>query len=157
MAGIGSIISLRGTWLRVLVPMVCVAGFLAILLASCGGGVTFDYVGTWEGMRKIEAKPGQDQLIINSLAMIKVQVNTDGTFDMFEGGLKKSGTVYFGSDQATLRVTRIMNQTLREYFPGGVDKYIDIALIPQPDGTVKYIDPNGFETDPVILKRDAKP
>lgn len=157
MAGIGSIISLQRTWLRVFVPVAGTLVLLASLLAGCGGA-TFDYVGKWEGMRKLEAKPGQDQRILNSLAMVKITVNADGTFDMFEAGLKKSGNVYFGTNQATLRVTRIMDVSVREYLGDEAGKqHIDISLIPQKDGALKYIDPKGFDTEPIILRREAKP
>ncbi len=154
MAGIGSIISPHWTRVRVFLPVAAIVFLLAFVEIGCGSN-SFNYVGTWEGRREGKTPQGADPLVMNTLLKIKIVINPDGTFDMFEAGLPKSGNVYFGTEQATLRVTRIMDEPIAEYLKNQEDKQIEIALKPQKDGTVLYEDPNGFDVNPVILSRQA--
>ena len=134
-----------------------------LLLAGCDRPDP-KWIGTWTGNLYLKALPGQNQSMINTLGKIEVTIHPDRTFDLFESGLPKGGTVSYSSGKAYLKIETVMNKPLSEQGEVAVKMNHDITLRFIDDNTVEYVDPgsprrnpDGTAPEPVKLERKTQP
>jgi hypothetical protein len=97
----------------------------------------------------VEARPGSDPTIVRTLSKIRLEIQPGGRFTMIDAGMGKAGDIRYADGKALLKVRTMLGQEAPEA--------PEIALTPQDDGTLVYDDPAGFETAPVIMKRESQP
>lgn len=135
---------------------------IAICLLAFGCGSSERFVGKWQGERDVRAQPGADPYIVKTLSRIRITITDKGTFEMQDAGMPKTGTVRVGSKDgktvAFLKIDAIMDRPLAEQPRTTQDRNSqEIELTLQPDGTATYVDPQGFEEKPVVMKRESQP
>lgn len=122
------------------------------MAASTCSGDTAKWVGRWEGDLQRADPSAPDDPTKRTINLLRVDIKPDGTFEMLESGIGKSGTHKLGSERAVLRVTKIMGQPVAEIGGGTERENRQITLTWRDDGTAVYSDPAGFDGD-VLLKK----
>jgi hypothetical protein len=149
MAGIGRIIS----WPR---GLRSAAWAIFFSLAVVGCGRTFDYTGQWSGKRDIPLKPGDNEVILNTIAKVELTMHPNGRFDLLEGGIPKDGTYRTDGMKAHLKVERFMQRPIEEQGETAVKMNQEILLEAQSDGSLVFTDPAGFQQESVRLIRKSE-
>jgi hypothetical protein len=127
-----------------------------LLLCACGGS-SFEFEGSWRGDRAIEAQPGQDPAIAKTLGRISLTITPDGRFEMFEGGVPKGGSFWVENGTGKLKVETYFDRPIEEAGKEVLLRNAVIDLVPQKDGSLQFVDPEGFDKTHPILKRETKP
>lgn len=126
-------------------------------IALCGCGRSFDYYGKWVAKRDIATPAGGDKDIAATLAKVELTIKQDGRFELFEGGVPKSGTVRFAKDRAYISVDTYFGQPIERAGPEVVAQNAEMSLTPVDSNTLEFHDPKGFDPKPIMLKREAQP
>ena len=96
-------------------------------------------------------------MLKTTLARVEVTIHPNGTFDLFEAGVPKDGTVRFADGKAFLRVLRFMGRPIGEQGSSAVEMNEEIVLETVDSETIRYEDPRGFDAAPIVLNRLAQP
>jgi hypothetical protein len=145
MAGIGPIISAGRA--------VFLGGVLALTLLACSrSGPTFQWEGTWRGQRPIP-NAGDNPTVAATLGRVEVTLHPNGTFDLFEAGLPKSGSFRVHEGVALLKVDRFLDRPIADQGSAAEAMNEELRLAPLKDGALLYSDPRGFDREPIRLER----
>lgn len=128
-----------------------------LLAAACGGPPRYDWIGTWRGERNLEAPSGTSEVLRTTLARVEVTLNANGTFDLFEAGIPKDGTVRYADGKAFLKVLNFMGRPISEQGTSAEAMNEEMVLQSVDADTVSYVDPRGFDDAPIELKRLPQP
>ncbi len=129
-----------------------------LLLGGLACGPSFDYPGTWTGLRKLHVAPGTDPAVLRSLEKVVVTIHPNRRFELFESDLPKEGSVSYSGGRALLEIQDILGHRI-EAEPQEVRNAYSkpMELVPNSDGTLSFIDPNFPERPPVTLTRKSTP
>ena len=76
---------------------------------------------------------------------------------MTEAGIPFSGSIQYQDNKAYLKVETRFDRPIEKEAPEVQETFKKpIELTPQKDGTVGYVNPGGFDTSRLILKRELK-
>lgn len=114
-------------------------------------------MGVWVGDRKIIAPPGQDITIAKTLSEFRLELKPDGRFTLLDSGIPKEGVFRSSNGKVYLQVDTIMNRPLSSSEEHVRKSHVETELKPIDDQTMEYIDPQGFDASPLILKRESQP
>lgn len=131
----------------------------SLALGGCGGN-SYTYVGFWLGHRKLTPKPGTDPHVIEEASRLALTIKDDGTFTMYDAGMKKDGRFDVEGGKGVLNVERLMDQPMGRQAPDIQARNVPITLTPIDKNSLKYFDPTGYDADGLVLERqtpDAKP
>lgn len=145
MAGIGPIISGGKALARSGLPL------LLVLACACSAP-RFQWEGAWRGERPIP-KEIDDPVIARTLARVEVTLHANGTFDLFEAGIPKSGVYRIVGGEALLKVKEFLNRPIAEQGSSAEAMNEEIRLKALPEGALLYSDPRGFDAAPIRLER----
>ena len=132
----------------------------ASLSLGCRTGPSFE--GKWSGERAIQGQPGADPAVLKTLSKLEIEFRSDGRFQMTDAGMGKSGSYRYGDlagkPAAFLRVDSILGRPLSEQ-PESVQRSHEkeAEAVLQPDGTLAYHDPAGFDRETIFLHRASQP
>ena len=111
--------------------------------------------GTWEGdMKRLQSSAPDD--VERTINLLRITILPDGTFEMLESGLSKSGTTRLDGDKAYLKVKKLLGQPIEQSGPGTQRENEDLVLEWGEDGTVVWHDPSGYGGVEVQLKRASQ-
>ena len=137
------------------IPQYFYALVFALVLASMGcGGPSFNFEGHWSGKRNLPRRPGDDDVILNTISKVDVDVKPDGKFDLFDAGMPKSGRYRTEGLKAFLKVETIMERPVEEHGTASVEMNKEIQLMAQKDGSIVFSDPGAAWQEPVKLVRE---
>jgi len=119
-----------------------------------GCGPTFQWEGYWRGNRNLPA--GSDPVISRTLGDVKLYMDPNNQFRLVKEGIPMTGSVRFEDAKAYLKIETRLNTPMDKEPPEVQAANKEIVLTPQQDGTISFVDPGGFDAEPVILKRQAK-
>lgn len=108
--------------------------------------------GTWRGQRPLP-NVRDNPTVAATLGRVEVTLHPNGTFDLFEAGLPKSGTFRVEGEEALLKVERFLDRPLSEQGSSAEAMNAEIRLRPLPDGALLYSDPRGFDPAPLRLEK----
>ncbi|MDR3688563.1 MAG: hypothetical protein P4L46_04230 [Fimbriimonas sp.] len=129
---------------------------LAVLnLVGCSDKPRFAFEGQWIGQQKIDAVPGANPDVVNTLSEVKVIFQPNNRFDMLYRGMPISGEVSIDGNQATLQVTSTLDRALNRDRDRLEKMYPAMKLRGRADGTITFTDPHGPDPTPVQLIRIA--
>ena len=126
----------------------------SILSGGACGGPTFVFTGHWTGRRDLPKRPGDNEIILNSIAKVDLELRPNGQFELLEGGVPRSGTYRVDGRDAYLHVTQFMNRPIEDQGQTAVKLNQEIELKAQKDGSILLTDPAGFTKDSVKLTRE---
>lgn len=156
MAAITRIIS--ATLLAAPLRLVIVAGLLAAgSLYVQGCAPKGDLVGTWVGHRDLLVPPGHDPHVVRSIARVELRLHANGEFELFEGGVPKTGKYRVSGNTAYLKVLTFFDRPIEELGKAAIEANQEIEASLQRDGSLRFWDPKGYEKLPVILRRETQP
>ncbi len=147
MAGIGGSISGGST-----IGRLGLIGLMGLFAVSCGA--SFQWAGTWTGKRNLSLPKGGDPSILATISKVELKIEENGRFELFEGGVHKSGTVRSEGRQAFLRVTHFLDRPIEAQGEAAVKMNQEILLSAQKDGSVIFTDPAGIADATVRLRRE---
>jgi hypothetical protein len=134
-----------------------------LLLTGCSKADP-KWIGTWTGNIKLKPLPGQNETMINTLGKVEVTIHPDRTFDLFESGLPKAGTVSYSNGKAYLKIETLMGKPIEGEGDAAVKMNHDITLTLLDDNTLQYVDPgsprrdpDGTMPEPLKLERKTQP
>jgi len=129
---------------------------IAVSLAACGGTSRSWWEGRWLGNRNLPLRPGENELAIKTIGRVDLTIQGNGRFELFEGGVPKSGRVRFAGDKAYLKVETFFWKPIEAQGDAAVamNKEIELSRIGE---RVRFFDPAGFDKEPIILVRQPKP
>jgi hypothetical protein len=122
----------------------------ALLLAALGCGPKIDLEGTWIGYRNLEVQPGTDPVLKKNLSKVELHIDKRGRFELFERGLRKTGSVSYSEGKANLEVQELMNGRVE---PKDAPDYENMTLEPSGENAL-YRQP-AVDASPVTLSRKA--
>jgi hypothetical protein len=128
---------------------------LGLLALGCSDA-SKKWYGRWEGEAdRVDPSMPQDD-VRRSVNRIQIDIKPDGTFEMIDGPITKSGKHTLGGDKAFLTATKLVGKPIE---PGsGTDRENqDMVMEWQEDGSVLWHDPRGFDEAPVRLTLKSKP
>ena len=131
----------------------CLAVALLVGVVACGGA-RFGWEGTWIGQRPVPS--GDNPIVARTLGRVELTVHGT-TFDLFEGGVPKTGRVRFADGNAYLTVETFMGRPISEQGSAAVEMNVEVRLKPVGPDAVSFVDPRGFDAAPVRLKRVPQP
>jgi hypothetical protein len=146
MAGMDRIMTGRVAW----AAFVLLA--FAALLPGCGSSYAFS--GVWVGRRDLGNPKGVDPAVVNTVAMVHLEVRPNGTFELLEGGMPKSGTWRSDGEKAYLRVTHFMGRPIKDEGELAVRLNEEIVLEAKDASTASFTDPAGFREETIVLRRE---
>lgn len=123
-----------------------------VLLGLAGCADTSTWVGTWEG-RRTSAPASADPVIAETLALVRLTIKPDGTFDLLDGGFTASGEASLGRARSQLVVRKVLGSAATLPFDR---KNLNIALERRPDGSI-LLSGSAFGVGPVRLQRGSQP
>lgn len=126
----------------------------AIVFGAACSGTRFAWDGTWRGQRPVP--DGNNAIIARTLGRVELTVH-DTTFDLFEGGVPKTGKIRFADGKAYLQVQTFMGRPIAEQGSAAVAMNEEIEVEPLGPDAVSYHDPRGFDPAPLRLERVAQP
>ena len=132
------------------------SGLAALIFLGCQNP-NEEWYGVWEGdlQRTDPAKPDDDRK--RTIDLLLVTIRRDGTFEMEESGMLKTGTVRIVDGKAFLTIKRIMNRPIQQLGSGAEKMNLDLTAEIQEDGTMLFRDPGGFDDRYITLVRRAQP
>jgi hypothetical protein len=129
---------------------------MLLLLTASGCSPTKPFFGSWIAHRSVNRPPAMSRGAYDTASELTVKITPDG-FTMVDAGEEKTGTVEYTHGIAYLHVTTIMGQLMDRQDEQTQRRNVPIRLTPQPDGTLIYYDPAGFDQNGLVLKRDTSP
>jgi hypothetical protein len=139
-----------------MVASITVGLFVLGLTLGCSGE-SQKWHGTWVGDLQRTAPDAPKDFKSNTINLIKLMILPNGTFEMMESGIPKSGTVRLGQDKAYLTITRILDRPVSSAGSGTQEMNKDLVATWQEDGSILLDDPGGFDAAPVRLTREEQP
>jgi hypothetical protein len=130
-------------------------GLLALGLLSGCQSSSKKWYGTWVGELDRADPSMPDNDVKRTVNSIRIEIKPDGTFTMLESGFDKEGTHRLGSRQAFLTVTRMLGRPIEQLGAEAERLNQDLVLTWEPNGTVSFTDPRGFDGGTVVLRRRA--
>ncbi len=130
-------------------------GLIVLLFAGCASH-SQKWYGTWEGDLQ-RAKPSAPLDIRNTINLLKVTILPDGTFEMVESGVSKSGRHRLGEDKAFLTIKKVLGRPIEQSGRGTQSQNLDLTLTWQEDGSILWNDPAGQDGHPVRLTLKSQP
>lgn len=127
--------------------------FALTLLAGCSGP-SFSWAGEWKGKRDLKPKPGENEVILNTIAMVSLKLNPNGTFELFEGGAPKTGDYRVDGEKAYLKVKTFFDRPIEAQGEVAVKMNQEIELSAQKDGSILFRDPAGLAQESIVLRRE---
>ncbi len=107
----------------------------------------YQWDGQWSGNRNYPVKTGDNPVVAHTLGKVDLTLK-DGRYELFEGGIPRSGV--FDRGGATLKLTSTL--------------VMEHKMPTSADGALRQIDPDTIEyfggrsdISPVRLKREAQP
>ncbi len=128
---------------------------LAIAVSGCGGGL--DLTGKWTGRREGKIPEGGNPVFYGTILRVELTVHEDGRFDLFEGGIPKSGSIRYSGGKAYLKIDTVMDQPIERAGEAVVKANREIELTSAGKNRIEYKDPGGFDSTPVILRKQPQP
>ena len=125
--------------------MACLAAFCMAVCACNRGGFQWD--GKWTGSRNYKSEPGQDPSVAYTLAKVELKI-ADGRYDLFEGGIPRSGVYEVKGKQLRLTSTLVMEHKGPQQADG--------SLMEVDANTIDYMGV-GANISPIRLKRETQP
>jgi len=127
-----------------------------VVLAFAAGcsGPGFSWAGEWKGRRDLKPKPGENEVILNTIAMVSLKLNPNGTFELFEGGAPKTGDYRIEGEKAFLKVKTFFDRPIEAQGEVAVKMNQEIELSAQKDGSILFRDPAGLSQDSLVLRRE---
>ena len=120
--------------------------------AGCGSSLS-PYVGTWRGARTIPNRDQVPEAIRNTLERITVEVRTDGTFRLEDAGIVSEGDARPDPQRLLLIVKTRLDMPVERTGFGKSETNQPIELRKQPDGSLLFFDPAGFDARPIPLRK----
>jgi hypothetical protein len=139
-----------------MVASITVGLFVLGLTHGCAGE-SRKWHGTWVGDLKRTAPEAPDDYKAHTINLIKLMILSNGTFEMMESGIPKSGTVRLGRDKAYLTITRMLDRPISSAGSGTQGMNKDLVATWQEDGSFLLEDPGGFDAAPVRMTRQEQP
>lgn len=99
---------------------------------------------------------GDNKIIARTLGRVELTIHGT-TFDLFEGGIPKTGTVRFENNVAYLKVEKFMGRPIAEQGSAAVAMNVEVRVEPLGPDAVSYHDPAGFDPQPIRLERVSQP
>lgn len=90
--------------------------------------------------------------MLDQVSQFKLSIQPDGTFTAEDAGLPESGSWQVVKDHAEFSVQKVMGQPV-----DGANNKPLITVTPQPDGTLLWKDPAGFDPDGLTLHKSQQP
>lgn len=131
--------------------------FLFTLMSAVSCGPRFDYNGTWIGYRELKPGANEDPSAIRSISKVELTLKPDGTFELFQTGIPKSGNVAYGDGGARLDVRFIAQRSLSTMDPETAKRNQSLMIKPLENGSLEFLDPGDFDPRPIELIRKPKP
>jgi hypothetical protein len=132
-------------------------GLFVLGLTHGCSGESQKWQGTWVGDLNRTAPDAPDDYKAHTINLIELKILSDGTFEMMESGIPKSGTVRLGREKAFLTITRVLDRPISSAGSGTQDMNKDLVATWQEDGSILLDDPGGFDAGPVRLTRPEQP
>lgn len=120
------------------------------LALGCGGRA---WIGHYEGNRNLPVPEGANRALVRTLGMVRLELKGDGTFVLIEAGNPKTGDYTTSGDTATLRVKTFMDRPIAALGSSAEAMNQPIQLRRRPDGAYEFVDPTGFDSAPIILRK----
>lgn len=127
-------------------PLAC------MLLLGCEKSVS--YSGRWRGNHNLPGSQTDPRLY--TLGQVDLTITEGGKFDLVEGGVNRTGTVSYGSGQASLISERIMGKPIEAQGQDAEKLNPPISIEFKDKGEqVSFQDPAAFEPirKPILLTR----
>ena len=132
------------------------SGLAALALVGCQDA-NAEWYGVWEGDLKRTDPTKPDDAIRRTIDLLLVTIRRDGTFEMEESGMLKTGTVRIVDGKAFLTIKRIIDRPIQQLGSGAEKMNLDLTAEIQEDGTMLFRDPGGFDDRYITLVRHAQP
>lgn len=117
-----------------------------VLLTLLGCGPQYAWEGSYKGVRKLPLNPGVSESVRNTAAAVRLRVLPNGTFEIFEMGLPKSGRTISGGGRLSLQVDTVLDRP--------IEQPMSFTLIPLSPSRVRL---EGGQGEPVVLNRESQP
>lgn len=125
---------------------------LGIMILGLGCAPKFAWVGKWTGNRNLPVKPGDNPAIVHTIGQVELTFEPSGKFVLVEGGVPKTGYATLSDKEARLKIETFMGKPIAQV--GGREQLEQPVIVSvQKDGTLSLVDPAGFDTRPIVLKR----
>lgn len=112
---------------------------------------TWSAEGEWIGHREVPLH-GVDPAVAKSFGLVKLKIR-EGRFELLEAGVPKEGTVTFDTERALLHVTSYMGRPIDQAARGIRENNVPLEIRPGPEGSLLFIDPKGFDREPLVLRK----
>ena len=119
-------------------------GVAILILAGCAPQYAWE--GTWKGERNLPLRPGVSDSVRRTAAKIDLKILPNGTFEIFESGLPKSGHTVPSNGKLVLRVENIMDRP--------IEKPMEFTLTNLAPTRIRFEDGSG---EAVVLNLEAQP
>jgi len=128
-------------------------GTLCFFALGCGSGNQFNFQGNWLGHRQVNAQPGANSALLNTVSEVKLSIKDNGTFTLVDAGIPKNGDFHQDGDKGSLVITSIMNEPISQQPADVQASNVSINLTPQKNGSILLFDPKGFDSAGITLSR----
>lgn len=99
--------------------------------------------------------PGARPDVMFTVNEVKLNIRSDGRFELQTMGVPERGIITIDGDKATLRVTDIAGSDITRQSQATQDAIAPIVLEGQKNGSVVFNDPKALDHSPVTLQRIA--
>ncbi|MFM9874268.1 MAG: hypothetical protein ACKVQS_12485 [Fimbriimonadaceae bacterium] len=130
---------------------------LALLIIGSSGcqDPTPNWVGEYRGENKdlvSEQIAEENPILASQIRLVILELKSDRTFVLSRGGMPTQGTYTLAKNEATLTITKILNQPIENQSEMVKKQNVPIHLTRNKDGSITIVDPADFGRKPITLK-----
>lgn len=132
-----------------------IIAFGGLCSVACGKAAGLE--GTWRGEHALPPEHANNPYVANSIKKVELTFKPNGTYELSNSGIPKSGSVRASGDEALLDVEMIFGKPIETIGSGARAANPPIKLKVLNEGTLSFQDSGGLLTDTVILRRVSQP